>query len=104
MRKNALALSIGMFFTAVTLMGCFDGPSAPAQEEETLAKAAATTVVVVGFTTPVRSNSPQSDGFSQARSLCRVRLPRTRVVTFLSANRFISARKPFWSQRWSCRD
>jgi uncharacterized lipoprotein YajG len=103
MRKNILALSMGALAAAVMLTGCFDGPSAPANEADTpeLAVAAATVVkrVNVTFIVPKRTNNARNDGQVTAINRCRAALPRANQFVLLQSQPF---GRTFWRQTWAC--
>ena len=96
---------MGALAATVLLTGCFDGPSAPANEADTnqLAVAAATVVkrVNVTFFVSKRTNNPRNDGMSTAIRRCRTALPNARRFDLVRATTG-SSRSMLWNQVWTC--
>lgn len=95
---------MGALAATVLLTGCFDGPSAPANEADTnqLAVAAASKIinrtVIVKFSVPKRTNSPRNDGIVTATRRCREALPNVQNINIIQAVNRTSS----WHQSWLC--
>ena len=107
MRKNIVALSMGALAAAVMLTGCFDGPSAPANEGANNQEAVGAIVVHfkrvnISFSIPKKTDNAFTDGYPTAVLRCKKALPTSTKFYLVSATTSGTAQGIYWAQSWNC--